>query len=58
MHQDFFTYLSSDLQHALDRLEKTVRGIDSNERDEDIVEDSPSIGSNGRGGYRDGRPSY
>lgn len=42
-----------DVQRALDRLEKTVRGIDQNDQSEEIVEDSPSVESRGRG-----RPSY
>jgi hypothetical protein len=48
----------SDVQHALDRLEKTVRGIDPNDQADDIVEDSPSVESSTRGSYREGRPSY
>jgi hypothetical protein len=46
------------VQRALDRLEKTVRGIDPNDEADEIVEDSPSAESGTRGNYRDGRPSY
>ena len=56
---EFLFIIEIDVQHALERLEKKVRGIDPNDHDE-IVEDmdSPSVDSNNRGGYRDGRPSY
>jgi hypothetical protein len=48
-------------QRGLDRLEKTVRGIDPNDDqiDEIVVKDSPSQESVGtRGSYGGGRPSY
>jgi anaphase-promoting complex subunit 7 len=48
------TTIDSDVQRALDRLEKTVRGIDPNDQTDEIVQDSPSADSNN---YRD-RQSY
>ena len=54
---NFFFHLnascSSDVQRALDRLEKTVRGIDPDDQADEIVQDSHSVDSN----YRD-RQSY
>lgn len=46
-----------DYQRSLDKLEKTVRGVDASDNADEIVEDSPGDGG-GRGGYRDGRPSF
>ena len=44
--------MNTEVQRLLEKLEKNVRGIDSNEHADDIVEDSPSRG------YGNGRPSY
>lgn len=53
-HTDFHLYdVTLDVQRALDRLEKTVRGIDPNDQSDEVVEDSTSVDSRGRG-----RPSY
>ena len=49
--------MSTDVQRCLEKLEAIVRGVDANDSTDDIVEDSPVAGG-GRGGYRDGRPSY
>ena len=52
--------MNTEAQRGLDRLEKTVRGIDPDDDqiDEIIVEDSPSQESGTRGSYGGGRPSY
>jgi anaphase-promoting complex subunit 7 len=48
---------NADYQRSLDKLEKTVRGVDTSDNADELVEDSPVAGS-GRGGYRNGRPSF
>ena len=50
--------MNTDAQRGLDRLEKTVRGIDPNDHLDEIIEDSPSAESSTRGHYREARPSY
>jgi anaphase-promoting complex subunit 7 len=48
---------NAEYQRSLDKLEKTVGGVDTSDNADEIVEDSPAPGG-GRGGYGDGRPSY
>eukprot|EP00934_Nitzschia_sp_Nitz4_P002191 Nitzschia sp. Nitz4//scaffold20_size174350//148734//150563//NITZ4_002127-RA/size174350-snap-gene-0.226-mRNA-1//1//CDS//3329541884//2191//frame0 len=50
--------LSTDVQLALDRLEKTVRGIDPTDQGDDEDYDNSAVDTRPRGGYRDSRPSY
>ncbi len=45
----FFHSYPEDVHRALDRLEKTVRVVDPNDQSDDIVEDSTSVESRGRG---------
>jgi anaphase-promoting complex subunit 7 len=43
--------MNTDVQRLLEKLEKDVRGVDTSDNSDEIVEDSPR-------GYGDGRPSY
>lgn len=43
--------MSTEVQRLLEKLEKNVRGVDTSDNADEIVEDSPR-------GYGDGRPSY
>lgn len=45
--------MSTEVQRLLEKLEKNVRGVDTSDNTDEIVEDSPV----GRG-YGEGRPSY
>lgn len=44
--------MSTEVQALLEKLEKDVRGVDTNENTDEIVEDSPVRG------YGESRPSY